>query len=174
MYFAPADLASLTHASASNRVGLNSGGSFAYSTIGSLSIVHHPLALAQQRIDAPVDEQAELGVLEPAPRLGIFFAHHRVMAGRLRASAGPAPAARPKSVNPEDQARSARRVARRSRTPFAIDSWHAPSDHRTGLDRSGQASPAQQQTSLARTIAVSRGAVKRDRLYALAIPAPAV
>ena len=45
MYLAPADLASLTQATASNRVGLKRGGSLAYSEIGSLSwsITHSPL-----------------------------------------------------------------------------------------------------------------------------------
>ena len=63
----PADLASLTQASASNLVGLKRGGSLAYSRIGQLVVVHHPLALAQQGVDAPVDEEAELGILEPLP-----------------------------------------------------------------------------------------------------------
>ena len=32
-----------------------------------LVVLHDPLALGQERVDAPVDEQAELGILEPLP-----------------------------------------------------------------------------------------------------------
>ena len=35
---------------------------------GDLAILHHPLALAEQAVNAPVDEEAELRVLEPLAR----------------------------------------------------------------------------------------------------------
>ena len=38
---------------------------------GDLLVVHHPFALAQDAVDAPVDEHAELGVLEPSHGVGI-------------------------------------------------------------------------------------------------------
>ena len=71
MYFIPAALASLTHSSASNLTGLNRGGSFCVLADRQLVVVHDPLALAQERVDAPVDEQAELRVLEPALRYSV-------------------------------------------------------------------------------------------------------
>jgi len=38
----------------------------------NLLVVHHPLAVAQDAIDAPVDEQSELGVLKPPARFEVL------------------------------------------------------------------------------------------------------
>ena len=64
MYFAPAALASLTQTSASKRPGLNRGRELVVLADRQLVVFHHPLALAHERIDPPVDEEAEAVVFE--------------------------------------------------------------------------------------------------------------
>jgi hypothetical protein len=65
MYLTPAALARSTQARASNLVGVEGGGEPFVFGHGDLAILHHPLALAEKAVDAPVNEQAELRVLEP-------------------------------------------------------------------------------------------------------------
>ena len=81
MYFMPAALASATHSAASNSVGLNCGGQLLVFGDGHLAVVHHPFAVAEHAVDAPVDEHAELGVAKPF-LLGGFRGRSRHLGAR--------------------------------------------------------------------------------------------
>ena len=54
-----------THSAALNFVGLKWGGKFLVLGNGDLLVVHHPLAVTEHAVDAPMDEQAETRLLEP-------------------------------------------------------------------------------------------------------------
>ena len=80
MYFMPASFASCTQASASNFTGFHCVASCSYSVTGirARNMIHSPipgialpLPLARRDgVQAPVDEEAELGLVEPGePRL---------------------------------------------------------------------------------------------------------
>ena len=79
MYFIPAAFASLTHSLGVELGRVEPGRELLVLGDRDLVVVHHPFALAQEGVDAPVDEQAELRVLEPAP------APRRSGSGRLDA-----------------------------------------------------------------------------------------
>ena len=84
MYFAPADLASLTQASGVEPRRIEARRELGVFGDRQLVVVHHPLALAHERIDPPVDKEPELGVFKPAPGLVVDFACRRGLIGRLR------------------------------------------------------------------------------------------
>ena len=162
MYLAPADLASLTQARRRTASGLKRGGSLAYSDDRELVVVHHPLALAKQRIDAPVDEQAELGVFKPAPGLGVFFARRRGLAGRLPAGLALADNDREQQL-PQDDAGSAGRVARRS--PRRSRSTHGtPSFDISNKAWTASAGPEHQETPMRVRSPFREIAVKREQV----------
>ena len=86
-----------------------------------LVVVHDPLALGQERVDAPVDEQAELGILEPPPGRRVALGQGR----RAVARGAGAEAAGRQGDGHQDDARASFRVrldrpahpARRNRSP---------------------------------------------------------
>ena len=81
MYFMPAAFASATQAAGSNSVGLNWRRQLFILRDRHFAIVHHPLAVAEHGVHAPMDEQAEPGVLEPFPRAEVLRAR---LVGSLR------------------------------------------------------------------------------------------
>ena len=68
MYFMPAAFASATHSTGSNSDRIELRRQLLVVGDGDLAIVHHPLAVTEHAVDAPVDEQAEPRVLEPLAR----------------------------------------------------------------------------------------------------------